>query len=152
MQQVLGFTVRQYTTRRSKKGYKLLIKPSCKSIKQHELAIKHKLREMHGAPQETVIKSLNPIIIGWSRYYTSVVSSKIFSSIDDAMHRKLWKWAVFRHSNKGKGWIKRKYFRKYKNDNWRFMINKRAYLARHGDHVIKRHIKVQGTKSPYDGD
>ncbi|MFP3023075.1 MAG: group II intron reverse transcriptase, partial [Wolbachia sp.] len=148
----LGFTVRQYTTRRSKKGYKLLIKPSRKSIKQHELAIKHKLREMRGAPQETVIKSLNPIIIGWSRYYTSVVSSKIFSSIDDAMHRKLWKWAVFRHSNKGKGWIKRKYFRKYKNDNWRFMINKRAYLARHGDHIIKRHIKVQGTKSPYDGD
>ncbi|MFP3021181.1 MAG: group II intron maturase-specific domain-containing protein [Wolbachia sp.] len=57
-------------------------------MKQHTLAIKHKLREMRGAPQERVIKDLNPINRGWSQYY-SVVSCKIFSSLDNIMHRKL---------------------------------------------------------------
>ncbi|GFR07232.1 uncharacterized protein TNCT_55431 [Trichonephila clavata] len=68
------------------------------------------------------------------------------------MFTKLWKWAVFRHPNKGKFWIKEKYFRKYKNDNWRFMSSNGIYLIKHGDHAIKRHIKVLETKSPYDGD
>ncbi len=35
----LGFSIRQYPTKESKKGYKLLIKPSRNSIKQHTLAI-----------------------------------------------------------------------------------------------------------------
>ncbi|WP_410543843.1 group II intron maturase-specific domain-containing protein [Wolbachia endosymbiont of Encarsia formosa] len=34
---------------------------------------------MQAAPQEAVIKELNPIIRGWSQYYTSVVSSKVFN-------------------------------------------------------------------------
>ena len=67
---------------------------------------------MRGAPQERVIKDLNPTNRGWSQYYSSVVSCKIFSSLDNIMHRKLWRWAVFRHPNKGRGWIKRKYFKK----------------------------------------
>ncbi len=148
----LGFSIRQYPTKESKKGYKLLVKPSRNSIKQHIFAIKHKLREMRGAPQEVVIRNLNPIIRGWSQYYSSVVSCKIFSSLDNTIHRKLWKWAVFRHPNKGKCWIKRKYFKKYNNDNWRFMTSNKIHLIIHSDHVIKRHIKVQKTRSPYDGD
>ncbi|MFP3026850.1 MAG: group II intron maturase-specific domain-containing protein, partial [Wolbachia sp.] len=148
----LGFVIRQYPVKCSKKGYKLLIKPSHKSIKQYKLAIKQKIRKMRGAPQEGLIKELNPIIKGWSRYYTSVVSSRIFRSLDNAMNRKLWKWALYRHNNKGKCWIKRKYFKKYDNDNWRFMTNNNVILTRHSDNAIKRHTKVKGSKSPYDGD
>ncbi len=55
----LGFSIRQYSIKESKKGYTLLIKPSRNSIKQHTFAIKHKLREMRGAPQEVIIR--NPI-------------------------------------------------------------------------------------------
>ncbi|MCE4149348.1 HNH endonuclease signature motif containing protein, partial [Wolbachia endosymbiont of Drosophila malagassya] len=54
--------------------------------------------------------------------------------------------------NKGKCWIKRKYFKKYNNDNWRFMTSNKIHFIIHSDHVIKRHIKVQKTRSPYDGD
>ncbi|MDR0773532.1 MAG: reverse transcriptase N-terminal domain-containing protein [Wolbachia pipientis] len=147
----LGFAIRQYPIKCSKKGYKLLIKPSHKSIKQYKLAIKQKIRKMREAPQEGLVKELNPIIKGWSRYYTSVVSSKIFRSLDNAMNRKLWKWALYRHNNKGKCWIKRKYFKKYDNDNWRFMTNNNVILTRHSDNAIKRHTKVKGSKSPYDG-
>lgn len=68
------------------------------------------------------------------------------------MFKKLWRWAVFRHPNKGKFWIKSKYFKKYKNDNWRFMTNNGMHLINHSDNAIKRHVKVYGTKSPYDGD
>ncbi|WP_410519866.1 group II intron maturase-specific domain-containing protein [Candidatus Mesenet endosymbiont of Agriotes lineatus] len=57
---------------------------------------------MRGAPQREVIRDLNPIIRGWSRYYTSAVSRKIFSSMDNAMFEKLWKWAIHKHPNKGK--------------------------------------------------
>lgn len=68
----LGFSIRYYQTRQNKSGYKLLIKPSRKSISQHLLSIKHKLKELRAAPQ-ALIKELNPIIRGWSQYYTSVV-------------------------------------------------------------------------------
>ncbi|WP_425386648.1 group II intron reverse transcriptase/maturase [Wolbachia endosymbiont (group A) of Barypeithes pellucidus] len=148
----LGFSIRHYPTKNNKKGYKLLIKPSRESIKQHAFTIKHKLRELRGAPQEAIIKELNPITRGWCQYYSSVVSKKTFKFIDNIMFRKLWKWAVYRHPAKGKYWIKGKYFKKYKNDNWRFMKNNKILLIKHGDHAIKRHVKVKGTKSPYDGD
>ncbi|BFD47878.1 MAG: group II intron reverse transcriptase/maturase [Wolbachia endosymbiont of Sergentomyia squamirostris] len=148
----LGFSIRHYLTRNNKKGYKLLIKPSRESIKQHNFIIKHKIRKLRGATQEIVIKVLNPIIRGWSQYYSCVVSNETFNLIDSVMFRKLWKWALYKHPNKGKCWIKRKYFKKYGNDNWRFMTSNEVNLIRHGDHVIKRHIKVKGTKSPYDGD
>jgi len=148
----LGFTVRQFPVKQSRQGYKLLIKPSHDSIKQHALVIKNKLRKMRGAPQEAVIRDLNPIIRGWCQYYSSVNSSKIFVSLYHQINRKLWKWAVFRHPCKGKVWIKRKYFKKHGNDNWRFMTNNRIILARHHDHTINKHIKVKGMRSPYDGD
>ncbi|MGL9688728.1 MAG: group II intron maturase-specific domain-containing protein [Wolbachia sp.] len=148
----LGFSIRQYPVKRNKRSYKLLIKPSRESIKQHTKIVKHKLKRMLAAPQEAVIKELNPIIRGWCQYYTSAVSSKIFNSLDDIMFKKLWKWAVFRHQNKGRFWIKKKYFKKYNNNNWRFMSSDGTYLIKHKDHAIKRHVKVLGTKSPYDGD
>ncbi len=148
----LGFSIRHYLTNQNKKGYKLLIKPSRESISQHMLSIKHKLKGLRGVPQEAVIKHLNPIIRGWSQYYTSVISSEIFCSLDNAMHKKLWKWAVFRHHNKGKRWIKKKYFKKYGNDNWKYATNNKLYLIRHRDHAIKRHTKIGKNRSPYDGD
>ncbi len=148
----LGFTVRQFSVKQSKKGYKLLIKPSRESMKRHAKAIKEMLRSVRAAPQETVISKLNPIVKGWSRYFAVGVSRKAFERLDHDMHHKLWRWAKYRHPQKGKGWIIRKYFRKYGNDVWRFMTHEQMFLARHSDQLIRRHVKVKGTKSPYDGD
>ena len=80
------------------------------------------------------------------------VSSKSFRRLDHDLHFKLWCWARYRHPQKGKRWIRRKYFRQHGNDNWRFKTHDGRFLVRHSDHAIKRHIKVAGTKSPYDGD
>lgn len=148
----LGFTVRQFPVKQSKRGYKLLIKPSRASQKRHAKVIKGALRSFRTAPQEAVIAKLNPIINGWSRYYIPVVSTQTFARLDCDMHHKLWKWVTRRHSNKGKKWARRKYFRKLGNEKWRFMTDDGKYLAYHADHPIKRHIKIKDRKSPYDGD
>ena len=89
----------------------------------------------------------------------------MFSTIDHLFNWKLWKWAIGRHKNKGKTWLKSKYFQsesyynkkenKFYSRNWIFAttkdgnINKR--LLCHADTKIKRHIKVKGDASPYDG-
>ncbi|XP_066251682.1 protein YkfC-like [Euwallacea similis] len=148
----LGYTVRQFPVNHSKKGYKLLIKPSRKAQKRHAQVIQEKLKSMRGLTQAAVINCLNPIIKGWSRYYIPGVSRKVFERMDHDMHYKLWKWALYRHPHKGKGWVRRKYFRKHGNDIWRFKTHKEEILVRHSDFHIKRYTKVSGVKSPYDGD
>ncbi|WP_353477718.1 group II intron maturase-specific domain-containing protein [Wolbachia pipientis] len=100
---------------KSKKGYKLLVNPSRNSVKQYTLVIKHKLRKMRGESQEAVINNLNPIVRGWCQYYTSVVSSKTFNSLDMIMYTQLWRWVKCKHPNKGGCWIKRKHFKRYGN-------------------------------------
>jgi RNA-directed DNA polymerase len=110
----LGFSVRQYPVTTCARKYKTLIKPSLESQKRHKKAISERLKNLIAATQEEVIKALNPIIRGWSNYFRSGVSSKVFHSMDHYVFQKLWKWARWRHPNKGLHWIKRKYFRRYK--------------------------------------
>jgi RNA-directed DNA polymerase len=148
----LGVTVRQFPNKQAKRGYKLLMKPSRQSQKRHCKSIKETLRSLRGAPMEGIISALNPIVNGWSRYYVPVVSRKVFEKMDHETFYKLWQWATYRHPNKSKRWIKRKYFRTLGKAKWRFITQAGKYLAQHSDHPIKRHVKVRGRKSPYDGD
>ncbi len=147
----LGFEVRQYPTKSNKVGFKTLTKPSKDGVKRHLFVIRQTLKEMKGAPQKAVIAKLNPIVKGWSRYYTTAVARKIFEAVDHHTHQKLWRWAKFRHSHKGERWIKRKYFRTHGGFNWRFMTHDGKFLIRHQEHRIQRHVKVEGTRTPYDG-
>lgn len=107
---------------------------------------------MIGAPQSAVISRLNPIVKGWTRYFNTGVSRKIFERLDHLMHLLLWEWATKRHAHKGQQWIKRKYFRKHGKNEWRFMTEDGKFLINRNDHKIVRHIKVKGEKSPFDGD
>jgi RNA-directed DNA polymerase len=148
----LGFSVRQYPVRCSKRGYKTLIKPSLDGQRRHREIIRGRMKKLAAAAQEKVIKNLNPIIRGWSNYYRTSVAKQIFSDMDSYMFQKLWKWARRRHPNKGLRWIRRKYFRKYRNNCWRFRTENGLMLFRHNETPIWRHTKVQGTRNPYDGD
>ncbi|GHT97006.1 hypothetical protein FACS1894126_0010 [Alphaproteobacteria bacterium] len=148
----LGFSIRQYPTKTRAKGYKTLIKPSLEGQKRHRKVIDERLKYLTAGTQEEVIKALNPIIKGWSNYYRSGVSSKVFSSMDCYVFQKLWKWARWRHPNKGLRWIKCKYFRGYKGDTWRFAMPDRCWLVCHTETHIKRHVKIADTRTPYDGD
>lgn len=148
----LGFHVQQVAARDRRQGFKLLIRPSRKAVKRHLLSIREELRRLRGAPQEAVIRKLNPIVKGWSRYYCTAISRKVFERCGHLMHQKLWRWARFRHPHKGERWVKRKYFRSHGGDDWRFMTHDGQFLMRHQDHRIQRHTRVRGDKSPYDGD
>jgi len=149
--QFLGFEARQYRSRNNKLGYKTLIKPSKEAVKRHLQIIRQEIRSLRGAPQAAVIRQLNPIVKGWSRYYVPSVARKTFEYVSHQTHWKLWRWARFRHPHKGHQWIKRKYFRIHGKDQWRFMTHDGVFLMRQSEHAVKRHVKVEGTRSPYDG-
>lgn len=148
----LGFSIRQYPTKTRDRGYKTLTKPSLENQKKHRRIIDEMIDRMIACTQEEVIKALNPVIRGWSNYFRTGVSSKIFHTMDHYGFQKLWKWARRRHHNKGLRWIKNKYFPKYKGNNWRFATSGNLRLALHSETHIRRHVKIEGTRSPYDGD
>jgi len=69
----LGFNIRQYKVNQGQ-GYKTFTKPSKKAQKEHLKAISEILDGHQSAPQATVISRLNPVIKGWSRYFSNGVS------------------------------------------------------------------------------
>ena len=161
----LGFNCRHYDNKetgyhaenhQNKQGFKLLIKPSDKSIKKQSEKIRGILRKKKSAPQEMVISKLNPIIVGWTNYFKSGVASEAFKTLDYLMWEKLWSWAKRRHPTKGRKWIKDKYFHTIGKRNWCFATKKdgkiSAVLKKYADTKIKRHVKVKAGKSFYDGD
>lgn len=101
---------------------------------------------------------LNPVIRGWANYHKHVVSKEIYGSVDNAIFKTLWQWAKRRHRNKGKRWVKDKYFQQLGNRNWVFAgVLPRAngksqlvHIVYAADTPIRRHIKVIGKANPYD--
>jgi len=160
----LGFTIRQIpvgknqsgkNTKGRKLGFKTLIKPSSQKIKAHTEKIKQVIRQHRSSPQIALIKKLNPIIRGWSNYYATVVSKETFSTCDQITYNQLRSWAKRRHPNKYNQWVVSKYWHSYGNRNWVFSTEdeKRFYqLQTHVETPIVRHVKVQGARSPFDGD
>ena len=69
------------------------------------------------------------------------------------MWTQLWRWSVRRHPTKSRHWIKNKYWHKDGNRNWAFNTPKNEHKLRlHSMEPIQRHVKIQGNRSPYDGD
>ena len=87
----LGFHIRQYpvSIHQSPKGFKTLIKPSKAAIRRHYQQLRHLIKAHRGKAQRSLIVNLNHCIRGWSRYYSTVVSSSSFgSSIKERMEKK----------------------------------------------------------------
>ncbi|PNW59120.1 UNVERIFIED_CONTAM: group II intron reverse transcriptase/maturase [Euhalothece sp. KZN 001] len=160
----LGFNIRQnkvgkYTSGRVNGqllGFKTLITPSKESQEKHYRRISEVIDKHKGQSQAVLIAKLNPIIRGWCNYFSIGVSQEVFSRMWHLTFWKLWKWSVKRHQNKGRKWVKTKYFRKIGGDKWTFATPREGsnpmVLMKHSQTAIVRHIKVKGDKSPYDGD
>ena len=97
----LGFQVKQYPAGKyaSKRGYKTLIKPSKASKKRHLKRLKRIVNSYKGAPQAALIAHLNPVISGWCRYFSTVVSKSTFAAMDFLLFRQLIRWVKGRHPN-----------------------------------------------------
>jgi RNA-directed DNA polymerase len=161
----LGFTIRQFSVGKYKSGkntqgetlgFKTIIKPSKENIKRHYESISNIVKSHKNAPQLGLIRRLNPLISGWARYYSAVVSKEVFTKLDHLITQRLLAWARSRHPNKAISWAVRKYWKTKGNDNWSFStweegMRKTAHLIQHKEFPIARHIKVKGDSSPFDG-
>lgn len=136
-------------------GFKTIITPSKESQKRHYRKVAQTIEKHQGHSQTILISKLNPIIRGWCNYYSSVVSQKVYERLWSLTVWKLIKWGRGRHRNKGRKWQVAKYFRKIGNNQWTFATNpeanKPSILNKHSETKIKRHVKVKGEASPYDG-
>ena len=160
----LGFTIRQFpvgknqsgkNTKGIQLGFKTLIKPSSEKVKAHSNKMNQVIRQHKSSPQIALIKELNPIIRGWSNYYATVVSKKTFSSCDNITYNQLRRWAYRRHPQKSHQWVVQKYWHSEGNRNWVFSTrNDQGFsqLKTHTETPIVRHVKIQGARSPFDGD
>ena len=146
----LGYNIRKYN------GI-LLIKPSKKSLKGFMEKIRGIIDSNKGSKQESLIRLLNPVIVGWVNYYKNCVASDTFRKADYLIFEKLWQWAKRRHPKKGKYWIASRYFTRIKNRNWCFVANfkrgkadDKIALKRLYDTKITRYVKVKGEANPLD--
>ena len=141
----LGFNIRKYP------NGKLLIKPSEASISTFVKETKDCIKKGVALPTEKLIHLLNQKITGWTNYYRSVVSSKVFSTIDHEIFMALKKCLLRRHPRKGQWWIMRKYFTTVGEDHWRFHCTvkdksgdkKLLYLKQASETLIRRHKKIK---------
>jgi RNA-directed DNA polymerase len=148
----LGFNIRHYAVTNTKTGWKLLIKPSKKSMQELRNKVKQVWLNNMSQNVDTLISKLNPIIRGWANYFRIGVSSEAFRSIDDWMFKREKRYAKRMHPNKSDGWRDKRYFGKLnldRNDNWVFG-NKQTgvHLLKFSWFKIKRHNLVRGTSSP----
>jgi Retron-type reverse transcriptase len=153
----LGFHVQQYNsgtyrcaknTNGTPLGFNTLITPSKAKIKTHLVKIAKVIDTHKTTPQAALISKLNPIIRGWSNYYSTVVSKDTYSKVDRLTWQKLRAWA----KSRGKGSInKDKYWRTVDNRNWCFSTEDGMELLTQTSTPIVRHTKVKGVASPFDG-
>lgn len=155
----LGFEVKQFHVGKYKRKimkypFRTLIQPTKKASQLHMRDLKDTLA--YSVKASAIISQLNPKIIGWANYYSTVVSSSIFSWADHLMIDYLMARLGRIHSTRGRKWIFGRYFQNISGYKWTF-ISKESEgeiltLARHQTVKIVRHVKVKGTKSPFDGD
>lgn len=158
----LGFTIRQFpvgkchtgkNTQGQLLGFKTIIKPSKEKLKAHIQRVGKVIKRHNCDKQLALIKHLNPIIRGWSNYYSTVCSTSIFSALEHIVYRQLKSWSKHRHPHKPFKWIRRKYWQSNGGDNWVFQpLNDDRKLRKYTDTKIINHIKVQSNRSVYDGD
>ncbi|WP_416235806.1 group II intron reverse transcriptase/maturase [Nostoc sp. UHCC 0252] len=153
----LGFNIMQWKVGKyhSKQGFKTFITPSKEKQKIHYDRVASIINDHKAAPQMALISRLNPVITGWSNYYSTVVSKVAYSDLDNLMYLKLRAWAKHRHPKKSGGWVSKKYWQTIGGNNWVFATRHEGKnpmrLRSHAETPIVRFVKVKGEASPYDG-
>lgn len=159
----LGFNIRQYKIGKHQgsntRDYVTLIKPQKEKVQAHHQKLADIIVKMRAAPQSALIGKLNPIIRGWSNYYSAVVSKDTFGKLDQLLYWNLTRWGKRRHSTKTYKWVYERYWHRIQQGNYDAMTfstsqegKNPCWLLSHARTPIVRHKKVKGAKSPFDGD
>lgn len=146
----LGQNIRKY-------GSKLLIKPSRSNTADFLAKVRSTIKGNKATSQRNLIWLLNPMIRGWANYHQHVVSKEIFERVDHEIWRALWQWCRRRHPQKGRRWIKDRYFRTLKGCDWIFAekgtqasSGPLLCLVKASNTQIKRHTMLKLDASRFD--
>lgn len=151
----LGFNIRHYRApKTSRTGWKLLIKPSKKSVQ----TIRNKLREIwnscKGHNVGVVVSRLNPVIRGIANYFRIGVSREVFDKLDNWMFTRAIRYIKHTHPRKSKAWQNARYWGRLnlnRQSKWVFgNTTTGAHLLKFGWFKIERHTLVRGKASPDD--
>ena len=150
----LGFNIKEYK-RKGQKSIRL-ITPSKKAVEKHASELNRIVNKYKSCPQGKLINELNKTIRGWTNYYRTQVSAKIFSRLKNQLYYLLWSWAMATCPRTGKKKLRRKYWQQDGENKWRFATMNGDKLGvklfQHTDVKIIRHMPLKTSKSPYDGD
>jgi RNA-directed DNA polymerase len=142
----LGFTTKLFESNNRRS---LITKPDKKRVQRYLSYIKSIISTNKQISTDDLIKQLNPIIRGWTNYYTFVSSKKIFSYVDYRLFKLLWRWCKRRHPKKSSQWVMDKYFRRIGSRKWTF-AGEEEILFYHADVPYKRYVQTKIRASPYD--
>lgn len=138
-------------------GFKTLIVPTRKACKAHQEEIGRIIRKHRASPQAVLIKDLNPVIRGWTSYYSTSDAQTVgeLAKQDHLTYLKLRKWAKYRCGSTNEG--RKKYWTSIGNDNWVFSTSNDTnplVLLKHSSFSCSSndYVKVLGDKSPFDDD
>jgi len=144
----LGFNIRQY---HGNGKSVCLAKPSKKAVKRHLSHIKTVISRNKQMKADELVSRLNPIIRGWANYYCYSSAKKIFNYVDYRVWLMLWRWCLRRHPDKGKRWIRHRYFMNIGNSKWIFGERRENKLTfSRSLRAGVRYTPVKGYNSPYD--
>lgn len=154
----LGFHFRHYkmtgkhsaTHMGRKLGFKTIVEPSPKAVKEHISKTREVIRAHKGASQLALISHLNPIILGWVNYFQRCSCAETFNKLHAVIYQQLLAWAKHRHPHESIGRILNKYWGV--NSGWRFSTKDGKTLFRHSDFPKLIVGKINRNASPYDGD
>ena len=163
----LGHHIRQYPAGkyRSNKtaegrilGFNTLITPSQKASKAHQEEVGRLIKKHRSSPQAALIKDLNPVIRGWTSYFSNSDAQTVgeLSKQDYLTYLKLRRWAKSRCGNISDGHTK--YWTSIGGRNWEFATREGKAnplrLLKHSEFNCSStdYVKVKGDKSPFDDD
>lgn len=152
----LGFNVRKY------RNGKFLIKPSKANTQKFLSKVRSIIRRNKAAPQELLIKMLNPVIRGWTNYHMHNASKQTFQRVDHEIWNCLWRWAKRRHPHKSGTWVATRYFHQIEDSFWNFAVPygetkkepKPSFLVleKASDREIRRFTKIKATANPFNAE
>jgi RNA-directed DNA polymerase len=148
--------------------YKVKIQPSKESQKKLLNKIKTVINQNKSTSSYDLIMKLRPIIIGWGNYFKYSECKSIYSKLTHLVFQKLRAWVFRRDTRSGRRAIKENDFPSGKvytfdnsshQDNWilngRKKIKDNVFKETYLPHIqwikSKKHIKVRGNASPYEG-
>lgn len=162
----LGF---QFIQIKKGENYKISITPSRSNQDRFLKKIREILKNNRSASSYLLITKLRPVVIGWANYYRYCECSSTFSKMTHLLYQKLRAWVFRRDRKQGRTNIKEKYFPSGKTymfddvphrDNWilngTYKDKKSVFRENYLPHMSwihsKKHVKIVGSKSPFDGD